>query len=251
MTPQIMPIQVLKIGNLAIAAVPTEVTTMAGRRIKNTIKAELASLGVDTPVVSSLANSYASYMATREEYARQWYEGACTQFGPNELAAFQQEYAKLCRAIISGAEVAAGPAPQDITGQTVDFTAKVVFDDKPLGKNFGSVITQPASGYSRGAIVSVQFWGGHPNNNLQTQGSFLVVEKLVNGTWVPVTYDWDPDTTYQWKRDSIAYSKITITWNTKSAAAGTYRIRHRGHWKSGWTGKISPYEGVSNSFILQ
>lgn len=251
MTPQIMPLQVLKIGNLAIVAVPTEVTTMAGRRLRNTVTTALSKAGVDTSVVAALANSYASYLATREEYALQWYEGACTQFGPNELAAFQQEYTKLCTAIVSGADVAAGPTPEDVTGQTVDFTAKVVLDDVPLGKSFGGVITQPAASYTKGAIASAQFWGGHPNNDLQTQGSFLVVEKLVGTSWVPVTYDWDPDTTYKWERNSVAYSKITITWNTKNADAGTYRLRHKGHWKSGWTGKIKAYEGVSNSFIVK
>lgn len=247
MTPQIMPLQVLKIGNLAIAAVPTEVTTMSGRRIKDTLR---TGLGADVAVIASLANSYASYLATREEYAVQWYEGACTQFGPNELAAFQQEYTKLCRAIVDGTNIAAGPAPQDVTGLTVDLTAKVVLDDKPLFKNFGDVITQPAASYARGATVSVQFWGGHPNNNLRTQDTFLVVEKLVNGAYVPVARDWDPETTYRWQRNGISYSKITVTWHTKNAEPGTYRIRHKGNWKSGWTGTISAYEGVSNSFSV-
>ncbi|MBP7736879.1 MAG: neutral/alkaline ceramidase [Spirochaetes bacterium] len=248
MTPQIMPLQVVKIGNLAIAAVPTEVTTMAGRRIKSTLLSGLSDSGVNYTVISSLANSYASYLATREEYAAQWYEGACTQFGPNELAAFRQEYAKLCRAIMDGTDVPAGPAPQDVTGLTVDFTAKVLFDDKPLFKSFGDVITQPGASYSKGDTVSAQFWGGHPNNNLRTQDTFLVVEKLVNGSYVPVARDWDPETTYRWERNGVSYSKITITWHTKNADAGTYRIRHKGNWKSGWTGKISAYEGVTNTF---
>ncbi|MBN2158119.1 MAG: neutral/alkaline ceramidase [Spirochaetes bacterium] len=251
MTPQIIPFQVLKIGNMAIAAVPTEVTTMSGRRIKKTLINELAADGVDCAVVAALSNTYASYMATREEYAKQWYEGAATQFGPNQLTAFRQEYTKLCRAIVNGTGVPAGPTPEDVTGQTVDFTAKVWFDDKPLGKSFGSVITQPSSSYAKGSLVSVQFWGAHPNNNLRTQDSFLVVEKLVDGKYVPATYDWDPDTTYRWERNSIAYSKITITWNTLNAQPGTYRIRHKGNWKSGWTGKISPYEGVTKSFKVK
>jgi neutral ceramidase len=224
---------------------------MAGRRMKDTVKTELASVGVDTAVIAGLSNSYASYLATREEYALQWYEGACTQFGPNELAAFQQEYSKLSKAIVSGADVAAGPTPEDVTSQTVDLTPKVVLDDKPLDKNFGSVITQPATSYARGSLVTAQFWGGHPNNNLQTQGSFLTVEKLVNGAWVAIAWDWDPETTYRWERSGISYSKITITWDTKNAAAGIYRIRHNGHWKSGWTGQISPYEGLSGSFTVQ
>jgi len=248
MTPQIMPIQMLKIGKLAIAAVPAEVTTMAGRRIKKDLIAGLEQSGVRYSVVAALSNSYSSYLATREEYAMQWYEGACTQFGPNELAAFQQEFAKLSNAITNGSDVDSGPTPEDVTGQTVDFTAKVLFDDIPLFKNFGDVFTQPNSSYSRGDTVSAVFWGGHPNNNLRTQDTFLIIEKLVDGTFVPVAWDWDPETTYSWQRDSIAYSKITITWDTADASPGTYRIRHTGDWKSGWTGKISPYEGITEVF---
>ncbi|WP_224241041.1 neutral/alkaline ceramidase [Hyalangium gracile] len=251
MTPQIMPLQVLKIGNLAIVAVPAEVTTMSGRRLKDTVKTELASVGVDTAVIAGLSNSYASYLATREEYARQWYEGACTQFGPNELAGFQQEYRKLSQAIAGGAEVAAGPTPEDVTEQTIDLTPKVMLDDKPLDQDFGSVITQPAASYAKGSMVVVQYWGGHPNNDLQTQGSFLTVERRVNGAWVAIAWDWDPETTYRWERSGISYSRITITWDTRNAEAGTYRIRHKGHWKSGWTGAVHPYEGVSESFTVQ
>lgn len=250
MTPQIVPLQVLKIGNLAIAAVPAEVTTMAGRRIKKTLLSALGSTGVDYSVVAALANTYVSYLATREEYAMQWYEGACTQFGPNELAAFQQEYTRLCNAIANGTDVDPGPAPEDVTGETVDFTAKVLFDDVPPGKSFGSVYTQPKSSYTRGDTVSAVFWGGHPNNNLRTQDTFLVIEKLIGGVYVPVARDWEPETTYNWARNSVAYSKITITWDTTNASRGTYRIRHKGNWKSGWTGKINAYEGVTNSFVL-
>jgi neutral ceramidase len=250
MTPQIVPLQVLKIGNLAIAGVPAEVTTMAGRRIRNTLISALDSTGVDYAVVAALANTYTSYLATREEYAMQWYEGACTQFGPNELAAFQQEYARLGDAIASDMDVDPGATPEDVTGETVDFTAKVLFDDVPLGKRFGSVYTQPKSSYTRGNTVSAVFWGGHPNNNLRTQDTFLVIEKLVGGTYLPVARDWDPETTYNWARNAVAYSKITITWDTTNASSGTYRIRHKGNWKSGWTGKISAYEGVTNSFVL-
>lgn len=250
MTPQIMPLQVLKIGNLAIVAVPTEVTTMSGRRLKDTVKTELASVGVDTAVIAGLSNSYASYLATREEYARQWYEGASTQFGPHELAAFQQEFARLCKAIVSGADIAPGPTPEDVTDQTIDLTPKVVLDDKPPDTDFGSVLTPPAASYARGSLVTVQFWGGHPNNDLQTQGSYLTVEQQVNGAWVAIAWDWDPETTYRWERSGISYSKITITWDTKNAEAGTYRIRHKGHWKSGWTGDIRPYEGASEPFTV-
>jgi neutral ceramidase len=250
MTPQIMPLQIIKIGSVALIAIPAEVTTMSGRRFRQAVLNELAPLGVRYGVISSLANSYASYLATREEYAKQWYEGAATLFGPHEQAAFQQEFVKLSRAIVQNAEVPAGPTPDDITGKSVDLTAKVVLDDKPLNKKFGSVITQPSASYNRGDTVSVQFWGAHPNNNYRTQDSFLIVEKLVGDVYLPVRYDFDPDTTYRWERSGIANSKVTITWHTESAEPGTYRIRHQGDQKSGWTGRITPYEGVSESFVL-
>lgn len=250
MTPQIMPLQIIKIGSVALIAVPGETTTMAGRRFRKAVVGELAATGVKYGVIAGLANSYASYLATREEYAKQWYEGASTQFGPHQQAAYQQEFVKLSRAIAANSEVAAGPRPADITAQTVDMTAKVVFDDVPWFKKFGDVIAQPKTGYTKGDLVSVQFWGAHPNNNYRTQDTFLVVEKWSNGSFVPVAMDWDPQTTYQWQRDGVAYSKITITWDSTGFDAGIYRIRHKGNWKSGWSGAISPYEGVSNVFSL-
>lgn len=76
LTPQIVPLQVLKIGNFAIGAIPTEVTTMAGRRIKNTLADGLKQVGVTSSVVAGLANTYTSYLATKEEYQLQGYEGA-------------------------------------------------------------------------------------------------------------------------------------------------------------------------------
>jgi len=250
MTPQIMPLQVLKVGSLVIVAVPSEVTTMAGRRFKTTALRELANLDVKHAVVSSLANSYSSYIATREEYAKQWYEGACTQFGPHQQAGFQQEFAKLCRAIVKNEDVPRGPTPPDVTNRTVNFAAKVWFDEVPLGKRFGEVHKRPEPKYARGDIVVVQFWGGHPNNNFRVQDTFLSVERLVGDSFTPVARDWDPETTFRWARRGLTCSIITISWNTKDAAPGIYRIRHTGDRKS-WTGKIVPYEGITETFSIE
>ena len=250
MTPQIMPLQIVKIGNVALIAVPAEVTTMAGRRFRSAVVSELASLGVRYGVIASLANSYASYLATREEYAKQWYEGAATLFGPDEQLAFQQEFVALSQAIVQGIDVPSGPTPPDVTDLTIDLSPKVFLDDKPASKKFGSVITPPKPSYQAGELVVAEFWGAHPNNNMRIQDSFLVVERLEGDRYVPVAYDWNPETTYQWQRSGIANSKITITWDTQGVQGGTYRIRHKGDQKSGWTGKITPYEGVTEPFAV-
>ncbi|MEY2460080.1 MAG: neutral ceramidase, partial [Acidimicrobiaceae bacterium] len=176
--------------------------------------------------------------------------GAGTQFGPHEQAGFQQEYAKLCRAIVQGEDVPPGPTPPDVTPQTVNFAAKVWFDEVPYGKRFGDVIKGPEPTYARGDVVVVQFWGGHPNNNLRTQDTFLRVEKLEGDSFRTVARDWDPETTFRWQRRGLSCSVITVTWDTKDAAPGIYRIVHTGDRKS-LTGTIVPYEGVTEDFTVE
>jgi neutral ceramidase len=119
-----------------------------------------------------------------------------------------------------------------------------------LGKRFGDVIKGPESTYARGDVVVVQFWGGHPNNNLRIQDTFVVVEKLEGDTFRPVARDWDPETTFRWQRRGISSSIITITWDTRDATPGTYRIVHRGDRKS-LTGSIVPYEGITEMFTVE
>ncbi|HQG66293.1 MAG: neutral/alkaline ceramidase [Smithella sp.] len=249
MTPEVLPVQILKIGNLAIIAMPTEITTMAGRRLQETVMNALGDQ-VDYVVIAALSNAYAEYVSTYEEYNVQHYEGASTHFGPYTLNAFQEKFDYIARAMKNGVSVSPGPTPRDISGSQLIKIPGVAFDDKPLSKSFGSVETDAAASYTRGQTVSVTFWGGHPKNNYQIQKTFLKVEKITPTGAVTVANDWDPETRYYWKRSGTANSKITIEWDTTDAVPGTYRIRHYGHWKSGWTGAITPYEGVSRTFTV-
>ena len=156
---------------------------------------------------------------------------------------------KLSEALAAGQSNAPGPTPRDLINDQSTLITGVVFDDKPLFKNFGDVITNPAATYARGQTARAVFWGGHPKNNLQIQGTFLKIEYWNGSSWVTARNDWDPDTRYIWKRDGVANSKVTIEWSIPSnAQPGWYRLRHFGHWKSGWTGAISAYNGTSSSF---
>jgi neutral ceramidase len=248
--PQVLPVQVLKIGNLVIAGQPTEITTMAGRRVRKTLLSNFAPGEVDYAVVAGLSNTYASYLATYEEYQKQGYEGGGTMFGPYELDAFQQEYSRLCSAISDGSSVYSGPEPLDLRGYQVNFTTGVVLDDVPIGKKFGSVYENTAGEYTAGSTVSVTFRGAHPRNNLRTMNTFLTVEKVTAAGIVIVRRDCDPDTKFIWKRSGAAYSKVTITWNTTGAQPGRYVIRYYGDYKT-LDGKIHPFTGVSRVFAVK
>ncbi|HEY1014263.1 MAG TPA: neutral/alkaline non-lysosomal ceramidase N-terminal domain-containing protein [Herpetosiphonaceae bacterium] len=251
-TPEVLPVQIVTIGRLALVAVPGEWTTMAGRRLRAAVAAELAPVGIDHVVIAGLANAYAGYVTTREEYQAQHYEGASTHFGPWTAAAFQQEFSKLAAALRAGTPVAAGPAPRDLSCCQTSLQTGVVFDDVPLFKQFGAVETDAAAAYQRGQTARVVFWGGHPKNNPQIQSTYLKVQRNVQGAWVTVASDWDSSTRYRWERNGVAYSKVTVEWAIPAdAPAGSYRIVHDGHWKSGWTGAIKPYAGVSRVFAVQ
>lgn len=97
-TPQVLPLQLVRLGGLAIAALPAELTTQAGRRLKETIR---EALGVDRVLLTCYANAYAGYVTTPEEYDLQAYEGASTHFGRWTLGAYQTEFRRLAQAMIA------------------------------------------------------------------------------------------------------------------------------------------------------
>lgn len=65
--PRVVSTQIALIGNVAIAAVPGEFTTMSGRRLKNIIKKAIGSSDA-TVIIAGLSNHYTDYIATYEEY---------------------------------------------------------------------------------------------------------------------------------------------------------------------------------------
>lgn len=70
--PKIVSTHLALIGNVAIAGVPGEFTTMSGRRLRDTVKAAIAetdkSLKDVNVVLAGLCNTYSDYIATPEEY---------------------------------------------------------------------------------------------------------------------------------------------------------------------------------------
>jgi neutral ceramidase len=98
-TPDILPVQVMVLGELAVAALPGEPTTQAGRRLRATVAEALKPRGVTTALVAGYANAYSGYVTTPEEYDAQGYEGASTHFGRFTLPAYQAELRKLATAL--------------------------------------------------------------------------------------------------------------------------------------------------------
>lgn len=93
--PQILPLQLVIIGNIAIAGIPAEITTIAGKRLEDSLLEILADRGVTEVVCSTYTNAYCGYITTYEEYQLQMYEGGHTVFGQHFLGAVQTKFKRL------------------------------------------------------------------------------------------------------------------------------------------------------------
>ncbi|KAL9228694.1 hypothetical protein vseg_004246 [Gypsophila vaccaria] len=258
--PSILPVQILRIGQFVILSVPSEFTTMAGRRLRDAVKMVLTSAsdvefnGLHV-VIAGLTNSYSQYVTTHEEYEVQRYEGASTLYGPHTLSAYIQEFQKLANALIEGKSVDPGPQPPDLLNKQLGFLAPVIMDMPPLGSNFGDCCTDVPSNatFKRADMVSVVFWSACPRNDLLTEGTFALVEMLRGkDTWEPMYDDDDFCLRFKWSRPSklSTRSRATIEWRIpQGAQPGVYRIRHFGASK-GLFGAVHHFEGSSSAFVV-
>ncbi|KAJ6571882.1 Neutral/alkaline nonlysosomal ceramidase [Mycena capillaripes] len=259
-SPSTVDIQMLKVGNFVMVVVPGELTTMAGRRLRNAVRAQLISSGIiDNSayvVVAGPANTYAHYITTREEYAIQRYEGASTIFGQYTLEAYIDKYTSLVPFLANtpSGTPSSDAAPPELTSSAISLQTGVVFDSAPIGKSFGSVLIDvvTTTAYHAGSTVLAQFVGANPRNNLRLEGTFLSVDQLVSGAWKPVKSDSHPSTLYQWTRTStiLGTSSVNISWTIESGTpAGTYRLRYFGDSKP-LIGSISAFTGTSSNFTV-
>ena len=250
-TPRVAPFQIVRIGQLAIIGAPFEITTMAGRRLKEQVLRTLAPAGVTQVVIAALANEYLHYVTTRDEYRAQGYEGGSTLFGPHSLAAYTEIFDHLAAAMRDGAAVADDAAPEDFTDQQLQLKPGVWFDAPPVGHDFGDIKQDAAPSYRAGELATVEFWGAHPNNGAAPHGSYLAVEQQGPQGWRRILADSDPSTTLHWRREGIASSVLTAAWKiTAAVQPGTYRLCHQGLFKEFVTGNLKPYAGCSTPFVV-
>ncbi|KAF1786561.1 Neutral/alkaline non-lysosomal ceramidase, C-terminal [Phytophthora cactorum] len=254
--PTILPVQIVKIGQFGIAVTNFETTTMSGRRIRRTVKEALEGAGVTEVELASVSNGYAGYMTTKEEYLTQHYEGASTLFGPNQLAAVQQELARVAASVVDASvPLDVGPTPLQMNRESLaTLDTGVVFDTAPLLRSFIYVRTQPSDSYPVGSVASAVFAGAHPRNGLMLVSSFCDVQKLdSNGDYTTVMTDAHWDLRYHWERKLVSESKNTCEWNIRpggrTSVPGKYRFVHRGYSKN-LLGKLKPYTATSDMFSV-
>lgn len=94
-TPTYLPIQIAQIGHTVILGFPGEITTQAGRILRDLAFDKLKNKGIEKVIVSSYANTYFGYCTTFHEYMVQAYEGGHTVFGRHTHGAFLTAFSNL------------------------------------------------------------------------------------------------------------------------------------------------------------
>ncbi|KAK6344297.1 hypothetical protein TWF696_007937 [Orbilia brochopaga] len=261
-TPNIVDIQLLRVGQFIAIISPGEATTMSGRRWKAAVASAAKDSNI-TPkgiapivVLGGPANTYSHYIATEEEYSVQRYEGASTLYGPHTLNAYIRLTLDNIKFLASEntQSIDPGPSPPDNSRSSLSFITGVVYDNPPILKAFGDIITDAGSTYRSGDTVSVTFIGANPRNNLRLEKTFAAIEYKSGSGWKQVRSDEDWDLIYNWRRDDGLWgtSSVTIQWiigtGPKPVPAGKYRVKYYGDSKAPVTGKISDFTGTSREF---
>jgi neutral ceramidase len=267
--PQIVPVQIIRVGNVFILSAPSEFTTMAGRRLRNAVRSILENSNIvpaGTKIyvtIAGLTNTYSSYVTTYEEYQAQRYEAASTIYGPHTLEGYIQEFSRLASDMVAGRPSVSGPSPPDLSDKQIQLIPEPKFDRLPEGKNFGDVLTDAKTSYGIGETVKVTFQGANPRNNQRIEDSFLSVELQTTvagkNVYKTVANDADWSTKFHWKAApdhplDFAVKKestVTIDWTIpKETVAGTYRICYHGDHKTAKGSKVIPFTGCSSTFVV-
>ncbi|EEQ87912.2 alkaline ceramidase [Blastomyces dermatitidis ER-3] len=274
-SPNIVDVQLFRVGQMVIIVSPGEASTMAGRRWKEAIsKSATDVLGISDPitVLGGPANTYVHYITTEEEYGVQRYEGASTLHGPHTLAAHMNltltylPYLKDSPSRKKLPPFPAGPSPPIHTDISYSFITPVIHDTTPIQKKFGDAISSPdkSKAYKPGDTVRTKFIGANPRNNLRLEGTYTAVEYSAPGSrsWEVVRDDFDWTLVYHWKRINpvLGTSEVTVEWliddefysvgNPRKLKSGTYRMRYFGDWKK-INGEITQFEGIGETFQVQ
>lgn len=262
-TPNVVDIQLLRVGQLLIVVSPGEATTMAGRRWKAALASHAQSLSLtdeDDPIVvlGGPANSYTHYISTEEEYGIQRYEGASTLYGPHTLNAYINltlTHLPYLSTQYPSVPLPTGPSPPNHVNSSLSFITGVAYDRPPFFKSFGDTIVETPLNVAPGSTVTATFVGANPRNDLRLEKSYAVVEKLVaNNEWVVARDDSDWDLIFRWRRVSsvLGTSEVDVSWEVpEQQDLGTsYRIRYFGAAKTFGSGEIVQFEGRSRLFIV-
>ena len=243
--PNVHPASLMRIGPLAVAAFPTEITTQAGRRIRNAIQGVAAAQAPEGAIIAGLTNSYNSYTATPDEYPYCHYEAGFTLWGRAQGTYYRELASELATSLYTGTP---GPSSAPEPPQASPGTP-----NNPSGKPTplaGDVAAQPANSVKRLGQAIFRWNGGDPAIDAPRGRPFVTLEydnpETSATDFAAVAHD---DSVMDATQVDHKTGVWTETWQfTECDALGRYRFRVRG--RAVKDGPAADYEAISEPFTL-
>ena len=225
---QIRSVTVARLGQLVILALPAEVTTMAGRRLRDSVMKELGDWAKYI-VLAGYSNGYAGYITTPEEYGLQQYEGGHTLHGRWSLPAYQQVVSQLAVSLEADTPIGAVTAYDDWRGKSIGHPLPLE-EVKPLtqGARLGEMLSSIDGAYQPGDTIAAQFRSMNPVANFPRRENHFSVERKTADGWQPIAVDGDWSTRVRWQFQSDAYIAELSWLIPEQAMPGEYRFLHFG-----------------------
>lgn len=249
--PQVLMIQIMRIGDLVLVCGPAEYTIVSGYRIRRLVAHALGA-PLENVLMQGYANGYSQYVTTPEEYVAQQYEGGETQFGRYTLPAYMQEFDRLARALAARTDLGRGPAPLDWnSGPQPNLLPPAPPDAPVAGHRFGDVLAQPGHG-AAGQTVAAEFCGAYPTNDFHLGGTYFEIQRANGTTWQRIYDDNDWCTELHWRRPDgqPAASIVRVQWTIPDGERpGRYRIEYTGDVRDA-AGKLTRFTATSAEFSV-
>ena len=240
-------VQVMRINDLALAAMPGEPTIQMGRRTERSILR--AAPGIfKNAITVGLANDYASYFPTIQEYESYHYEGSFSLFGQqtgNVLKARLVHLAQLMQ------------ANQPVEACTLDRACFMPPDSlaptaapTPLVPDVqaGTIEAQP-SNIRRFSATNFQWIGGGPSAEWNQGQPMVQLQRQQGPGWTTVATDLDTEVPVHYVKNGDLNHWEAFFDTTRDWPTGGYRFHVTGHSATG-PASIAPYTLDSATFAI-
>ena len=213
--PKAVPLMALRVGSRLLVSVPGEMTAEGGRRVRHAVLHAARHSGIKRAVVSGLANEYADYFTTPEEYDAQHYEGAATAYGRTSSLALEQTLTALTTALVRHKH---GPQPFPY-----DPRNGVAENGAPFSKgaNQATITEQPARRARRLQHPSFSWHGGARGFDRPLDRAFVLLQRHTGHRWRTADSDLGLDVLWTVGDDDVYRAEWEPPLN---ARPGKYRF---------------------------
>jgi hypothetical protein len=240
-------VQVMRINDLALAGMPGEPTIEMGRRVERSILK--AAPGIfKNAITVGLANDYASYFPTIQEYEAYHYEGSFSLFGQQTGNVLKSRLVHLAQLMQSHQPVE--PCTVDRACITPPDQLAPTMQPEPFVPDLsaGTIEAQPAP-IARFSATNFQWVGGGPGAEWNQGHAMVEVQRQEGTHWITVASDLDTEVPVHYVKQNGLNHWEAFFDTTKDWATGTYRFHVSGHAATG-PATTRPYSLDSSPFAI-